>query len=202
MASLDANVLTVVGTKRSDEIVVAVDANDATHLLVTINGHAVGGPFTLADVTGILVKGGNGNDKITIENTLDIPATLMGGNGKDVLNGGMAGDDLLGGNGKDGMSGGLGDDNLAGGNGRDNLHGGDGDDVQSGGKGHAYLNGDADSDTLTGGTGDDTMDGGEGEDSITGGNGDDVFEAGETDTEVHDQTDDDDVNEQNDEVLG
>src|SRR4051812_27777231 len=106
-AAVADHLLSVVGTNHSDAIVVAVDSVDPTMLDVTINGTQVG-QFLLSDVTGINVKAGNGHDHVSIESTLDIPATVMGGNGRDVLEGGMAADSLVGGNGKDVMSGGLG----------------------------------------------------------------------------------------------
>ena len=46
---------------------------------------------------------------------------LDGGNGKDVLTGGVGDDTLSGGNGKDVLIGGAGDDLLSGGNGVDQL---------------------------------------------------------------------------------
>jgi Ca2+-binding RTX toxin-like protein len=177
MATLTDGLLTVTGTRRSDEIMVSVDLTDATKLDVVINGNQVN-QVVLADVTGILVNGGNGNDHITIENTLTIPSTLMGGNGKDKLNGG-AGDDVLDGdNGKDALSGGGGDDALSGGRSNDNLDGGDGNDTLSGGKGNDNLMGDAGTDTLAGGIGDDTVSGGDGDDLVEGDTGDDSLDGG------------------------
>src|SRR5947208_1561537 len=84
-AELAGGVLNVAGTRRSDTIVVAVDATDATMLDVTNHGVLVG-QFTLADVTKIYVNAGNGNDRVTVESTLAIPSVLVGGNGKDTLN--------------------------------------------------------------------------------------------------------------------
>jgi len=176
-ATLTDGLLTVTGTRHSDEIMVSVDGTDATKLDVVINGTQVN-QVVLADVTGILVNGGNGNDHITIENTLMIPATLMGGDGKDKLNGG-AGDDVLeGDNGKDALSGGDGNDSLSGGRANDQLDGGNGDDVMSGGKGNDNLMGDADTDTMAGGIGDDTLSGGDGNDLVEGDSGDDSLDGG------------------------
>jgi Ca2+-binding RTX toxin-like protein len=176
-ATLADGLLTVTGTRRSDEIMVSVDLTDATKLDIVINGNQVN-QVVLADVTGILVNGGNGNDHITIENTLTIPSTLMGGNGKDKLNGGAGNDVLDGDEGKDALSGGGGDDSLSGGRANDNLDGGDGNDTLSGGKGNDNLTGDAGTDTLAGGIGDDSVSGGDGDDLVEGGAGDDSLNGG------------------------
>ena len=44
---------------------------------------------------------------------------MIGGNGKDILDGGSGADELQGNNGKDTLNGGLGDDTLFGGRGKD-----------------------------------------------------------------------------------
>ncbi len=182
-AVLTDGLLTVNGTRRSDEIMVSVDMTDATKLDVVINGNQVN-QVVLADVTGILVNGGNGNDHISIENTLTIPSTLMGGNGKDKLNGGAGNDVLDGDNGKDALSGGGGDDSISGGRGNDNLDGGDGNDTLSGGKGNDNLMGDAGTDTLAGGIGDDSLEGGDGNDLVEGDSGDDSLDGGAGDDSI------------------
>ena len=174
-ATLTDGTLTVVGSRRSDTIMVAVDTTDATKLDVTFSGVQVG-QFNLADVTGISIVGRMGSDRITIENTLNIPATLSGGEGKDTLNGGAGNDVLNGDNAKDACSGGAGDDSISGGRGNDNLDGGDGNDTLSGGKGNDNLMGDADSDTLAGGIGDDSITGGTGDDFVEGDDGNDSLE--------------------------
>lgn len=183
-AALTEGVVVVQGTRRSDSIVVALDGADSAKLDVTVNGKQVG-QFTLTDVMGVKVFGGNGNDRVTIQNTLDLPSTLVGGNGKDTLNGG-AGDDMLeGDNGKDALSGGGGADALFGGRGNDRIAGGDGGDVLSGGKDADNLSGDAGDDTLTGGTGDDSLDGGDGNDEVMGDAGDDDLDGGAGTDDVH-----------------
>ena len=66
-ASVDANgLLTVEGTKKADTIVVSLNPNDNTMLDVTVNG-TVEGTFLGADITGLVINGGNGNDSITVE---------------------------------------------------------------------------------------------------------------------------------------
>jgi len=169
--------LSVNGTRHSDNIMISVDGTDATKLDVVINGTQIT-QVNVADVTKIKVNGGNGMDHITVENTLTIPAELIGGNDKDVLNGGAGNDTLEGDNGNDAMSGGGGDDYLFGGRGSDALDGADGNDTLSGGKGNDHLMGDADADTLAGGVGDDDLSGGDGDDLVEGDDGNDDVDGG------------------------
>lgn len=75
--------------------------------LVTVN---------VTPVTGLNLNGGNGKDILNGGLGKD---TLSGGNGNDTLNGGAGGDTLLGGNGSDLLVGGLGNDTVTGGNGSD-----------------------------------------------------------------------------------
>jgi len=169
--------LTVNGTRHNDNIMISVDTVDSTQLDVVINGTQIK-QVNVADVTRIKVNGGNGMDHITVENTLMIPAELIGGNAKDVLNGGAGNDTLEGDNGNDAMSGGGGDDYLFGGRGGDALDGADGNDTLSGGKGNDNLMGDADADTLAGGVGDDNLTGGDGDDLVEGDDGNDDVDGG------------------------
>src|SRR4051812_43149644 len=101
-ASLASGLLTVTGTRKSDNIVLAVNA-DKTKLVVTTNGTAE--EFAIADITaGVKVLGGNGKDHLTVSSDnggLDLNVTLVGGNGKDLLTGGNGDDALSGGNGND-----------------------------------------------------------------------------------------------------
>ncbi len=106
-------------------------------------------------VTRIYVNAGAGNDQITLDGTVDVPATILGGDGNDTLRGG---------NGPNTISGGAGNDWIYGGDGADSLSGDAGDDVIFGGKGN---------DTLSGGDGNDQIAGDEGDDLIYGGSGDD-----------------------------
>tara|TARA_R110002096_G_scaffold2793_5_gene14418 strand:+ start:3684 stop:4748 length:1065 start_codon:yes stop_codon:yes gene_type:complete len=67
--------------------------------------------------TGSILRGGNGNDRLT------------SGKGSDTLNGGRGDDVIIGGAGDDRLRGGTGDDYLNGGWGNDKLSGGAGADV-------------------------------------------------------------------------
>jgi Ca2+-binding RTX toxin-like protein len=160
-------VLTVNGTNRSDNIAVAVQM---THpgpivfgdLVVALNGSQVARCLTL-DVTNplnkLVINGGNGNDKITVDDAVFVGVQANGGNGQDVIDGGGGNDTLSGGNGKDSIDGAAGNDEIHGGNGADNLQGGIGTDV---------VTGDNGPDTLADPDGDTGLNGGNGRDLING----------------------------------
>ena len=116
--------------------------------------------FNVADLQMIHVVLGDGDDKVTIDKDILVPAILVGGDGKDHLKAGGGNTTLFGG---------LGDDKLDGGDGNDLLDGGDGDDKLKGGRGN---------DILLGGFGDDDLDGGDGEDILSGGDDDDKLDGG------------------------
>jgi Ca2+-binding RTX toxin-like protein len=82
---------------------------------------------------------------------LQLGEAISGGNGNDMLQGGIGDDVLDGGNGADVLHGLGNEDQLFGGNGNDVLHGGHGNDLLFGGNG---------ADVLDGGLGNDTLDGG------------------------------------------
>lgn len=99
----------------------------------------------------------------------DLPWTISGLGGNDVLTGNAGNDTITGGDG---------DDTLTGGAGADRIEGGDGNDVVIGGlsAGIAAQPGDL-ADELFGGGGNDVMFGGDGDDTISGGDGDDDIRA-------------------------
>lgn len=162
--SLDEGVLHVVGTNKSDQIVVKLQDD---LLVVRFNGakHT----FQAADVTGISIDARGGHDKITIAASVTIDAFIDGGNGNDRIQGGSGNDVIHGGKGHDQIDGGAGNDVLFGDDGNDVMRGGAGDDEIHGGNGH---------DLLFGGDGNDWLDGGNGNDDLRGGNGDDRLKGG------------------------
>jgi VCBS repeat-containing protein len=89
----------------------------------------------------------------------DFARSLLG-DGNDVFEGSLGGDQAFGEAGNDALYGRAGHDSLVGGDGNDTLEGG------------------ADNDTLDGGAGNDILDGGEGDDSIRGGAGNNRITAG------------------------
>ena len=87
-----AGVLQVVGTNKSDVIVVELDAATAGKLDVTVNGTMT--QFDVSAITGgVHVVGGNGKDDVD------------GGAGDDTIDGGKGKDHLVGGAGADHFTG-------------------------------------------------------------------------------------------------
>jgi Ca2+-binding RTX toxin-like protein len=121
-------------------------------------------PKNASDTLSYALFGGLGND------------SLLGAQGRDLLEG-NEGDDTL-------LSGGLADslgNTLRGGAGKDSLFAGAGNDLLLGGSSASFGFSDADvdeannMDTLVGGDGNDTLDGGLGADSMLGGEGNDIY---------------------------
>ncbi|AWJ94861.1 hemagglutinin/hemolysin-related protein (plasmid) [Azospirillum baldaniorum] len=100
---------------------------------------------------------------------------LHGGGGNDTIASAGGNDTLYGDDGDDVVMGGEGDDWLFGGEGNDLIGGGVGNDALFGGTGQDILFGEAGDDTLTGEAGDDTLSGGAGNDLLFGGSGDDFL---------------------------
>jgi Ca2+-binding RTX toxin-like protein len=90
------------------------------------------GMSSYADITLIKGNGGNGKDRIELDNTVLTSAELKGGGNDDELIGGAGNDLLEGGDGEDYLSGGKGDDELNGGGGDDFIEGGEGDNLIDG----------------------------------------------------------------------
>jgi hypothetical protein len=99
-------------------------------------------------VAGFEVNAGEGDDTVSVASAVEVPVTMRGGPGRDVLIGGGGPDKLIGGEGNDKLAGRGGDDLLFGGSGNDELFGGSGDDVMRGGSGQ---------DTLVGGSGENVI---------------------------------------------
>ena len=111
------------------------------------------------------------------------PATIVGTDGDDDLEG-TDGDDvvvLLAGD--DEFDGHDGNDIVCGGDGEDTLDGGDGDDIIDGEAGNDDLDGDGGDDLVFGGSGEDKIDGGRGDDELYGGPDADEL-SGQSDSDV------------------
>jgi Ca2+-binding RTX toxin-like protein len=103
-----------------------------------------------------------------------VPATLVGTNLSETLNG-TAGDDvIIAGDGADTINGGGGNDRLCGEGGNDVINGGDGADDVLGGSGSDTIDGGADNDVLVGNPGGGSND--DGGDTIRGAGGDDLLD--------------------------
>jgi hypothetical protein len=135
---LENGMLIVTGTNGDDVIKVGSD-DDATMIYVAMRGVQV--KFAAADVRGIRVNAGSGNDEVTVLNhsvLLDVQVTMVGGAGDDWLegqgdrdwmdrlltspdDGPYPGTTLIGGGGDDYLGGGLGHSRLVGGGGTDTF---------------------------------------------------------------------------------
>ena len=90
-------------------------------------------------IAGFEVNAGADDDRVTVARKVEVPVTLRGGSGDDVLSGGAGDDKLIGGYGSDKLDGGRGNDVLIGGEGNDRLLSGPGDDTLRGGYGKDVL---------------------------------------------------------------
>lgn len=143
--------------------VISFDDNDdidvwqvgsTTHVIV--NGfvfYPVPGPLT-----GLLVRGGGGNDNISVSINSTIPVTIYGEAGDDIISGTNYPDTIYGGDGNDYIDGNNGNDVIYGGKGNDALVGDNGNDTIYGEAGNDALRGDAGGDILSGGDGIDKVD--------------------------------------------
>jgi Ca2+-binding RTX toxin-like protein len=147
--------------------------------------------FPLSQITGgIFFDGKAGAD--TFVNATALGATVLGGDGNDLLLGGYGRDLMFGGNGNDSLQdfggsnnsliGGAGNDLLISGAGGDFLSGEGGNDRMFGGAGNDSLFGGAGNDEMDGDTGNDTLDGGTGNDTLRGDNVGLIFSGGGNDT--------------------
>jgi Ca2+-binding RTX toxin-like protein len=174
---LSAGVLTINGTEEPDNVYVRYgkDAygNDRVyaelHYDIGVVQYYPGGTVyylehvaELADfpawqVSKIVFNGGEGADYFG--NRTWLPSVANGGDGWDVLDGGMGNDELNGGDGYDKLVGNCGQDVLRGGADGDILDGGCDADQLFGDEGDDYLKGGmgTDADQLTGGAGADTF---------------------------------------------
>lgn len=114
---LPSGVLTLEGTAGNDVIDVAPGG---IFLDATLNGVRIAHvPFS--DVQHIVVFAGGGNDSVTVERGIDLPAEIHGESGDDTLVGGDANDTLLGGSGNDHLVGAGGANTEIGAHGNDTL---------------------------------------------------------------------------------
>jgi Ca2+-binding RTX toxin-like protein len=149
------NPATGVLTETGDNLGNTITTSNAAGQIL-VNGDAVS---PVANTTGIVAFGGNGDDTISLGNAALPAAQLFGGNGNDVLTGGAGADQLFGGNGNDTLNGGDGNDILFGGNGNDTVVGGKGTDT-------AFLGNGNDTFIWNPGDGNDVVDGGRGFDTL------------------------------------
>ena len=177
-AHLSDGILTVTGSTAADhvEILINEDQQIIVYEVVLQTELLVAGANAIEK---IVVKTGEGDDWLEINETILLPTELDGGQGNDRIIGGRGRDRIVGGDGNDELLGRDGDDNLIGGFGNDLLVGGEGDDRLEGGGSEDRLVGGSGNDNLYGGPGDDTLYGEKGNDRLYGGDGDDWIDGGE-----------------------
>ncbi len=176
-------VLTIVGTSKSDRIVVS---SDGTNVTATLNKDSFTAP--LMGISSISIEGAGGNDRIDIADELVVNAIISGGPGNDrihsgggidIITGDAGNDWLWGGDGADDMNAGAGNDHVFGELGDDTMLAGAGNDEMNGGEGNDNMDGEAGHDRLRGGLGDDLIFGGAGKDQLRGDDGDDFLDGGD-----------------------
>lgn len=176
-ATVEGGILIVTGTARSDNINVSLDSGESSFRVRIRTGGAEDiQNVPLAGVTGIRILAGSGNDEVEVEDinepgNLQLPVSVIGGNGNDSLHGSAGDDSVNGGNGNDSLIGHGGDDLLIGANGNDAIYGKAGDDSLNGGNGRDRCYGGLDDDSIIGGNGHDLLRGEDGDDSLFGGGG-------------------------------
>ncbi len=130
LAASVSGLLTVTGTKASDNIVISLASGDPSQLRVRVNLNV--DLFDIENIESIEVNGLEGRDRIRIDDAqgeVGLEAVLFGGHGNDSITGGAGDETLSGGTGDDLLNGGDGDDEVNGGLGVDNVNGGEGEDV-------------------------------------------------------------------------
>ena len=119
---------------------------------------------------GVTFLGGTGADTINAS-SLQVAATIDGGDDNDIITGGVNNDLINGGGGNDVLDGANGDDQVIGDSGIDRIFGNLGNDFLLGGGGRDILNGGGGDDILFGNGSNDIISGGPGDDQINGGSG-------------------------------
>jgi Ca2+-binding RTX toxin-like protein len=135
-AEVHAGVLEVTGDADGDVLVISCSGGD-----VVVNGQDPStGAFPCADLSGMDVATGAGNDRILLD---EVTPSEFSGLGSLVVDAGADWDYVAGSPGDDELRGGLDDDTLLSGGGDDAIDGGDGDDELevSGTKGCTLTNG-------------------------------------------------------------
>ena len=115
-ATMESGLLRVDGTAGDDQV--SIERGSRGRIDVTVNGETES--FRGGGVRTILARGLDGDDEIILGDSIKRNATLLGGDGEDVL---------VGGAGRDVIVGGADDDDLDGGRRKDRIFGGEGEDV-------------------------------------------------------------------------
>src|SRR3984893_10576454 len=135
--SLLAGILYVTGTPGKDRIDLSLDA--ATSELVLRDSGKEVGRFISANVNGIAVLAGDGNQRVQIASDVLQPAVIQAGHGDIILQAGGGPTTLIAGDGNDKLIGGAAPSTLIGGSGNDILVSKSGQDILNVGSGPTKL---------------------------------------------------------------
>jgi hypothetical protein len=171
---LSSGVLTVTGDANAANRLSVDLLSSSAQLMVTCNGGGMYAP--VSSVKRIVITGGNGDDTVWVNPSINIPCVVQTYNGTDSVATGAAADSIVVGNGNDYVDSRGGNDTIVAGNGHDTLHGDTGNDSITAGSGGNLIYGEQDNDTIISGAGNDTISGADGNDSIVGGGGTDYIE--------------------------
>jgi VCBS repeat-containing protein len=149
------------GDLESAATAITLSAASSNPTLVPTGNVAFAGSGGTRTMTVSAVDGRSGTANLTVTvsdgqatNTVEL-TVIVGGGGKDTLNGGPGADLLLAQSNNDVLTGGDGNDLLCGDSGSDTLSGGAGDDTLGGGSGTDWLTGGPGADRFSGGSGTD-----------------------------------------------
>ncbi len=203
-ATMVGTVLHIDGTTADDVITLAQTKGKTGTYNVNIGGTATTFPKSL--VSGILIHGNAGNDKITLKGLAlhTWALSIYGDDGNDTITGSEGRDQIYGGAGNDVIRGMGGNDMIVGDAGNDRIMGDDGNDYIFGKDDNDTLYGDAGNDTVSGGNGDDILAGDDedtlalvghhapkdvgGNDVLSGGDGNDWLLGGVKNAKIKDKT--------------
>ncbi|MFL5719377.1 MAG: calcium-binding protein, partial [Chloroflexota bacterium] len=136
---VDHAILRVEGSAGADSILLRVRPNETGVVQVLADGRQVGN-VDRDRFRAIDVRAGAGNDSILVDESFgvftNLPTTIDGGDGSDVLVGDIGPVQLVGGAGNDVLLGGDSVDDLLGGDGNDTIDGNKAADVAFGGDGN------------------------------------------------------------------
>jgi Ca2+-binding RTX toxin-like protein len=176
--SQSGNTLTVVNN--------GVSTNHTTYIVFP--GSTPGSVSSIYGLSKVVIYGGDSNDSIKADETVQLPMEIYGGQGNDWLRGGFKNDKIYG---YSDSGSAWGDDTIDGGSGNDVLTGSShgwpmiwgsaGNDTITGSGGHSYLSGGDGNDSITGKDGDDYLWGGDGDDTLFGASGYDTLVGGDDD---------------------
>jgi Ca2+-binding RTX toxin-like protein len=160
-----SGILVVTTGSGNDTIVV-----DQSHSKIRLNRNGVITNYPLADVKSLNIQSGDGND--SIQTPLDIPQSIVCGDGNSTITAGNGDDTILTGNGNNLITTGSGADSVSTGIGAETISTGDGNDtIDAGGDADAHIG-----TTINSGAGDDLISTAYAT-SITGGLGNDIIGA-------------------------